>query len=213
MTTPVIKPFKAIFFDWDNTLVDTWPVLLKSLNKTLEHFGLPKSTMEELKIRAQLSTREGFPKLFGENSKKAQSIFYQAISENKGDLQIYEGSASLIRSLKKSGYIIAIISNKKRDLLHQELEQFEVSADLALGSGDSVYDKPHPEMGLIALNHFGLQSHEAVYIGDSITDWIFAKNLNMQAIAIGNDAYDGPLLARFKTINDSLEKFLGCIAE
>ncbi len=208
MKNSSLQTFKAAFFDWDNTLVDTWPVLFKASNAALKHFGLPQATLEEIKIKARLSTREGFPKLFGENWKKAQAIFYQTIFENKGDIKLYDGARFLLESLRESGYTIAIISNKKSDLLLEEIKRFEICSDLTLGSGDSPYDKPHPELGLIALKHFNIQAHEAVYIGDSITDWVFAKNLNMPAIAIGNDDYDGPLLARFETVNESIKKLL-----
>jgi phosphoglycolate phosphatase len=200
--------FKAIFFDWDNTLVDTWPIIFKASNAALKHFGLPEATLEEIKIRAQLSTREGFPKLFGEQWEEARGIFYQTIFENKDDVRLYEGTHSSLQALKKSGYLIAIISNKKCELLREEVKRLNIPYDFILGSGDSPQDKPHPDMGLMTLKHFGLQPHEAVYIGDSITDWMFAQNLNMAAIAIGNDAYDGPLLARFNTVNELVKKLL-----
>ena len=199
---------RAAFFDWDNTLVDTWPILFKATNITLKHFKLPEISIEEVKIRARLSSREGFPKIFGDNWKEALRVFYDAIHENKKDIKLYEGTMPLMQSLKKSGNIIAIISNKKGELLREEIEQFKVPTDLILGSGDTPFDKPHPEMGLIALKHFNLQASEAVYVGDSITDWLFAKNLNMDAIAIGNDDYDGQLLARFDRVDESIARFL-----
>jgi len=202
------QTFRAVFFDWDNTLVDTWPILFRATNVVLEHFGLSEINMEELKVRARLSSRESFPKIFGDNWKEALRIFYDAIHENKNDIKLYEGTLPLLQSLKKSGYGIGIISNKKGDLLREEIGQFKIPNDLVLGSGDTSFDKPHPEMGLIALRHLNLQASEVVYVGDSITDWLFAKNLNMAAIAIGNDDYDGQLLARFDVVNESIGKLL-----
>jgi phosphoglycolate phosphatase len=35
----VILP-RAILFDWDNTLVDTWPTILDALNTTFEAFHM-----------------------------------------------------------------------------------------------------------------------------------------------------------------------------
>ena len=63
-------------------------------------------------------------------------------------------------------------------------------------------------MGLVALEHFKLNASDTVYIGDSITDWEFAKNLNMAAIAIGDDDYDGQLFARFETVSESISELL-----
>ncbi len=202
------QKFKAVFFDWDNTLVDAWPILLKSTNEVLQHFGLPTLTLAEVKINARSSTREGFPKQFGENWQEAQEIFYNAVHDYKDELRLYDGVAEKLQLLKNADYKVAIISNKKNKILHEEIKQFNISSDLVLGSGDTAYDKPHPEMGLIALNHFGLGAKEVVYVGDSITDWVFASNLNMPAIAIGDDAYDGQLLARFDSVNQPIEILL-----
>ena len=202
------QKFKAVFFDWDNTLVDAWPVLLKSTNEALLHFGLPALTLAEVKINARASTREGFPKQFGEKWQEAQDVFYKAVHTYSNELRLYDGVAEKLELLKSSNYKVAIISNKKNKILHEEIKQFNIPSDLVLGSGDTAYDKPHPEMGLIALNHFGLTSKEVIYVGDSITDWLFASNLNMPAIAIGDDAYEGQLLARFDSVNQPIDILL-----
>lgn len=202
------KRFKAVFFDWDNTLIDTWPVIFEATNTVLRHFGNPEIDLEEVKFRARLSSRESFPKQFGENWKEALSLFYKAIDTNKNEIKLLEGAIALAEILKKSGKIVAIISNKKSDILRSEVSRFNIPNDLILGSGDSAFDKPHPEMGLIALKHFRLQPSEVVYVGDSITDWTFAKNLDMPAIAIGQDPYEGQLLARFNSINDAMPYFV-----
>jgi HAD superfamily hydrolase (TIGR01662 family) len=202
------QKFKAVFFDWDNTLVYAWPTLLNSLNAALRHFDLPEVTLDEMKVHARSSTREGFPRLFGENWQEAHTIFYQAINEYKDDLKLYDGVSQQLQLLKDVGYNVAIISNKKNSLLNEEIERFGIFSDLVFGAGDFLYDKPHPEMGLAALKHFSLQPQDVVYIGDSITDWIFAKNLNMHAIAIGDDTYDGALLARYTTVNQPIEILL-----
>ena len=199
---------KAVFFDWDNTIVDTWPILLQASNIVREHFGFPKTNLEDLKISARRSSRESFPEVFGENWQKSYDIFYGAIQDNKALLKPYEGTIDLVNSLRDMGYIIAVISNKKRELLQQEIDQFQLDYDLVLGSGDSAYDKPHPELGEIALKHFGITAAEAIYVGDSPTDWVFAKNLGMPAIAIGDDAYEGELLARLAKLDETIKKYL-----
>ena len=41
------KP-KAIIFDWDNTLVDTWPLIHQAINITLEKMGKKKFSLEQV---------------------------------------------------------------------------------------------------------------------------------------------------------------------
>ncbi len=44
------KP-KAIIFDWDNTLVDSWPVIEQSLNQTAQALNYKDLTIKDMKIR------------------------------------------------------------------------------------------------------------------------------------------------------------------
>ena len=44
---------RAILFDWDNTLVDTWPVIHDSMNVTLTHMGWEPWTMDETRARVR----------------------------------------------------------------------------------------------------------------------------------------------------------------
>lgn len=207
MRHPVdFRNFKAVFFDWDNTLVNTWPGILSATNAVLKHFGKSEISLEEVKIRARLSSREGFPQYFGENWQKALSLFYKKIEENKDNIKLCEGAITFVEALKKTNKIIAIISNKRNDLLKSEVERFKIPSNLILGSGDTPFDKPNPEMGLVALKCLKLKPNQVVYVGDSITDWIFSKNLHMPAIAIGEDAYEGPLLARFSSLYEAMQE-------
>lgn len=193
------EKIKAVFFDWDNTLVDAWPVLLAATNIVRQEFGLEAVEIAQLKILARQSTREGFPQTYGENWQQAQKIFYKAIAENAALLKLFPQTPFLLNTLKSAGIKTALISNKLNTLLHKEVTEMALQFDVVLGAGDAPKDKPHPEMGIIALQKLNLQPHEVIYIGDSVTDWLFAKSLNMPAIAIGGDEYEGSLMARFET--------------
>lgn len=193
------EKIKAVFFDWDNTLVDAWPVLLAATNITRQKFGLETVSLAQIKILARQSTREGFPKTYGENWQQAQNIFYNAINENAKLLKIFPQTPSLLHKLKSAGIKTALISNKLNTLLHSEVQEMNLQFDIVLGAGDAPKDKPHPEMGIVALKKLNLQTNEVIYIGDSVTDWLFAKSLNIPAIAIGDDEYQGSLMERFAT--------------
>jgi phosphoglycolate phosphatase len=193
------EKIKAVFFDWDNTLVDAWPVLLAATNITRQKFGLETVSLAQIKILARQSTREGFPKTYGENWQQAQNIFYNAINKHAKLLKVFPQTPSLLQKLKSAGIKIALISNKLNTLLHSEVQEMNLQFDIVLGAGDAQKDKPHPEMGIVALKKLNLQPNEVIYIGDSVTDWLFAKSLNMPAIAIGDDEYQGSLMERFAT--------------
>ena len=57
---------RAILFDWDNTLVESWGVIHEAMNLTLAAMGHPRWTREDTEARVRASLRDSFPLLFGE---------------------------------------------------------------------------------------------------------------------------------------------------
>ena len=57
---------RAFLFDWDNTLVDSWPIIHDALNVTLTAFGKEPWSLDETRSRVRKSMRDSFPKLFGD---------------------------------------------------------------------------------------------------------------------------------------------------
>ncbi|MEK9930797.1 MAG: HAD hydrolase-like protein, partial [Rhodospirillaceae bacterium] len=66
---------RAILFDWDNTLVDTWGVIHDSMNVTLKHMGQNQWTIEETRKNVRKALREAFPELFGDRWEEARDVF------------------------------------------------------------------------------------------------------------------------------------------
>ena len=56
--------------------------------------------------------------------------------------------------------------------------------DLVVAGDDVKNGKPHPDMLLAALEHFHIEPHEAVYVGDAAADILAAKNAGMASIAV-----------------------------
>ena len=60
------KPPRAMLFDWDNTLVDTWPTIVECYHDTFTALGQTPWTADEVRDRAHGSLRDVFPSLFGD---------------------------------------------------------------------------------------------------------------------------------------------------
>ena len=72
-----LKKPKAIVFDWDNTLVDTWPVIHLAINQTMQAMQKPQISLEEVRNTVHKSMRESFPSIFGNNWQEAGEIYKQ----------------------------------------------------------------------------------------------------------------------------------------
>ena len=77
MTKIQARP-SVIVFDWDNTLVDSWPTIHEALSITLQAMGHEAWRFDETKARVRHSLRDSFPRLFGDRWIKARDIFYDA---------------------------------------------------------------------------------------------------------------------------------------
>ena len=60
----LVRP-RAILFDWDNTLVNTWPTIVECYRDTFTALGQAPWTEAEVRARAHGSLRDVFPTLFG----------------------------------------------------------------------------------------------------------------------------------------------------
>lgn len=57
-----LKKPKAIIFDWDNTLVDTWPLIKTAINNTMSKMGRDHWSLEKVKNTVHKSMRDSFQK-------------------------------------------------------------------------------------------------------------------------------------------------------
>ncbi|PPR74739.1 MAG: Phosphoglycolate phosphatase [Alphaproteobacteria bacterium MarineAlpha3_Bin4] len=115
-----LKP-QAVLFDWDNTLVDSWPIIHDALNTTFRAFGLRPWTLSETRQKVRHSMRDNFPKLFGDRWEVAGEVFYKhygAIHAKK--LEPTNGAEEMLHGLSVAGIYLGIVSNKKGDFLRTE---------------------------------------------------------------------------------------------
>ena len=145
---------RAIVFDWDNTLVDTWQTVHHALQATLEAMGHELWSLEETRARVRHSLRNAFPKLFGERWQEARGIFFDAFERvHIENLAPLAGAAEMLQSLKDHGLYLAVVSNKTGHYLRKEVEHLGWEGHFArlVGAGDAERDKPEADALLLAL--------------------------------------------------------------
>lgn len=181
---------KAVIFDWDNTLVNTWPVIHGALFRTFEQYGLEPWTLEETKSRVAHSLRDSFPKLFGEGWEEAGKA-YQAhyIANHLAELEVLAEAEDVLRYLKEKGVYIALVSNKRGPTLRKEVAHlgWEGYFSAAVGSGDVAHDKPHPAPVFAALEGSGVEPAADVwFVGDTHVDLEIARNTGCTPVLYGD---------------------------
>jgi phosphoglycolate phosphatase len=181
---------KVILFDWDNTLVDTESLVLRSLNHTFSHFGLPLWNEQEVRKNAQHSGRESFPRYFGDQWQQAQEIFYHFYDTcSREGIDAIPGAESLLQTTQKLAIRCGVVSNKRGPALRQEIQYIGWQKYFAtlIGAGDAARDKPAPDPILLALKQIGCESSEddVWFVGDAPVDWQAAQAAGCCPIPLG----------------------------
>lgn len=165
---------RAIVFDWDNTLVDTWPNIVHTMNVTLVAMGQAPWTALEAKQRIARSLRESFPELFGDRWEYARDVFYAELERaHLAMLSPLSGSEETLARFAGLGVPMAVVSNKTSVYLHREVEHLGWGRyfKAVFGAGDMPHDKPAPDAVFRFLELAGLApGNDIWFVGDSPVD-------------------------------------------
>jgi phosphoglycolate phosphatase len=184
----------AILFDWDNTLVDTWPLIHRALNMTLRHMEHPEWSFEKVKTNVTKSMRDAFPELFAERWEEAANHYQQSYrSMHLEALHPLQDAETLLQA---AGAVakLGVVSNKRGDSLRKELVHlgWEKYFGTAVGAGDAERDKPAGDPAIMALEALEIEKTPSVwFIGDTVVDLECAAAIGAQAVLYGEHAVEG----------------------
>lgn len=188
------KP-RAILFDWDNTLVDTWPLIHAALNMTLRYMEHPEWSAERVRAEVKQSMRDSFPGMFGDRWKEAADYYQQSYrSIHLEHLQPLFGAIDTLNAIPRERVFVGLVSNKMGSTLRKEVAHlgWENSFKATVGAGDATRDKPHADPVLLALKDTGIAPGADVwFIGDTGIDLECAKNTGCTPILYGEFTTDG----------------------
>ncbi len=185
---PVNRLPRAAVFDWDNTLVDTWPVIHDSMNTTLAAMGHATWSPAETRERVRRSMREAFPEMFGARWEEAREIFYRRFDAiHLERLAPCRGAEALIAALARRGVYLGVVSNKMGKNLRREARHlgWERYFSRLVGATDAARDKPAIEPVELALSGGGVRRGADVwFVGDTSIDLECAHNAGCTAILV-----------------------------
>ncbi|HEY3910083.1 MAG TPA: HAD-IA family hydrolase [Stellaceae bacterium] len=191
MSLPGLVRPRAILFDWDNTLVDSWATIHEALNLVMAAMEKPPWSLEETKRRVRLSLRESFPVHFGARWEEARDIYldhFRAIHLDR--LASLPGCGELLQGLAAEGIFLGVVSNKTGALLRREADRLGWSRYFGrlVGAGDAAVDKPDAAPVRLALAPSGIAAGEAVwFVGDTGVDMECAKNSGCVPVLLGGE--------------------------
>jgi phosphoglycolate phosphatase len=184
----VARP-RAVIFDWDNTLVDSWGTIHAALTETFEAMGHEPWTPAQTRARVRYSMRESFPKLFGDAWEEAARHFYDAFERLHLEcLAPLPGADDMLRAMHASGVCLAVVSNKTGRYLRAEAEQLNWDRYFhrMVGAGDAARDKPAEDPVHLALEGSSIPVGDDVwFVGDAGIDMEIAHKTGCTPVLLG----------------------------
>jgi phosphoglycolate phosphatase len=190
---PTPRP-RAILFDWDNTLVDSWATIHQALNTVMAAMDKPLWSLQETKQRVRLSLRESFPLHFGERWEEARRLYLDTFAQIHLDqLTALPGRREFLERLSCENIFLGVVSNKTGALLRRETERLGWAAlfGRVVGAGDAKLDKPDAAPVTLALEPSGIEAGETVWlVGDTDVDMECARNSGCVPVLLAADAIE-----------------------
>ena len=183
--------YKAVIWDLDGTLLDTLQDLASAVNHSLEAFGLPLRSVEEVRTFVGNGIRNLIDRSVpaGTDPATADGVFgefrtYYA-AHCSDTTAPYGGIPEVLTDLARAGVKMAIVSNNA-DFAVQDLTRryFGEGIAVAVGAREDMPKKPAPDMVEYALTALDVTKAEAVYVGDSEVDVITARNTGMDCLSV-----------------------------
>ncbi len=179
---------RAVVFDWDNTLVDSWATIHEALVLTFTAMGREPWSFAETKLKVRQSLRDAFPVLFGDRWEEARKLYLDSFTAiHLERLTAVRGAEDLLKDVRTAGFYSALLSNKTGRLLRREVEHLGWGGYFTklIGAGDAGADKPDPLAMAMALEGSGFAGNTVWYVGDTAIDMECAARAGCVGVLVG----------------------------
>lgn len=185
--------FGLLVFDLDGTLADTQYDLAESVNRTREHYGLPRQDVPTIRSYvgngiAQLLAL-ALPHLSEDELAEAVAFFRQYYGAHLLDkTELYPGIRGLLDAARASRRVkLAVLTNKSEAFSRDILTGLGIIGlfEIVWGGDTGPQRKPSPEPLLNIIGKLRAETASTLMIGDSPNDVLSARAAGAQSCAAG----------------------------
>lgn len=187
---------KAVIFDLDDTLINTWPWHRQAMDAALKPYGVQLADLDPTKLHYIVGrrTRDAFEYLRHELGVSASVIelenarrpIFDAL--HGASMSLLPGAKELLERLKASGLRLVLVSSGKEHYVVSVLKKWQIDKyfDDIIGGDEVMKGKPDPEPYLNALKYLRLPAADCVVVEDSQSGIESAKAAGCYCVAVRN---------------------------
>jgi phosphoglycolate phosphatase len=188
-----LAAIRAVLFDFDGTLADSYTAITASVNHVRSLHGLPPLPLDEVKKYVGRGAETLMERVVPHGDVAADVAAYREHHPSvlRSGTRLFPGVAETLRTLHGRGVRLVVCSNKPVAFTRELLDFLKLAPliEVALGPEDVARPKPAPDMLLAALERLGISAAEALYVGDMTVDIETARaaGVAVWAVATGSD--------------------------
>ncbi|MBK5239313.1 MAG: HAD hydrolase-like protein [Actinomycetales bacterium] len=214
------KPWAAVLFDMDGTLVDSAAMVTRRFAETFRHFDVQVPSPAELHSLVGPSAETTMVKYLGPEAKAEGIIFYRELAKRDGvsGLELFSGVRELIARLEANSVKMAVATSKPEEEAKNILRHFGILESFEVVSGASDARGIHHKADVIrgAVDRLSLETGESsIMVGDRFFDIEGAAECGIPSLFVawgGADSIEAEGAIRsFEMPNDLSDFLLGIV--
>lgn len=187
---------KAILFDFDGTLVDSAPAIVRTMEQTFLRMGvdIPSESAMCATIGMQLSIAlQQLGVLTDKQTQKAVTIYRDLFPQYAlSHLTVFPQVLDTLAELQKQGIRMGIVTSRESRSLDSIMQHCGMSSffESCVTGADGYPPKPAPDMAQALLDRMGLVPEEAIVVGDTTFDIEMGNSCGCRTIAVTYGNHD-----------------------
>ncbi len=185
--------YKALLFDLDGTLLDSLADLAGSANRMLRTMCFPEHSVSSYRYFIGDGLQTLVERIVPPDQVQEQTILecIRLFRDDYGanwhvQTAMYEGIGQMLDNLTKTGFPMAILSNKPDDFTRACVDKLlpHWSFFPIFGHRSNVPKKPDPMGAMEVADELKLKPGDILYVGDTATDMETACRAGMDAVGV-----------------------------
>jgi phosphoglycolate phosphatase len=165
---------RAVIFDFDGTLADSYEAIASSVNYVRAQHGLAPLATAEVKRYVGRGPTFLIEHTVGRDAIQMDITLYKNHHPTvmRFLTHLLPGAAESLVAARQTGRKTAICSNKPRAFTVELIEVLGIArnVDVVVGPEDAPKPKPAPDMLRMAMSRLAVEPAETLYVGDMVVD-------------------------------------------
>lgn len=210
---------KAILFDFDGTLVNSAPGIVKTMEQVFTEMDVEVPTEEAMRATIGLPLRLALKELGHLDDKRADDAteLYRALFPvyEVGYVTVFPDVTETLMSLKEKRIRMAVVTSRDTVSLKLIADRRELTPffETSVTGADGFLPKPAPDMVLELLKRMKLKEDEVLVVGDTTFDIDMGNSAGCKTVAVtyGNHSRERLMDSSPTFVIDRFSKLADCL--